>query len=81
LESFNLPGWHLGPRLPEVRVPVLITRGRDDWVVPLAAAEETARRYPNSRLDVFENSAPSPQIEEAALWETTVGRFPADRGL
>jgi len=79
--SHNLPGWDLKPRLIEVGVPVLITHGRHDWIVPLAAAEEMARRYRNNRLVIFENSGHSPQVEEVALWEATVRQFLADQGL
>jgi proline iminopeptidase len=79
--SHNLPNFDLKPRLHEIRVPVLITHGRHDWIIPLAAAEEMQRLYPNARLVVFEKSGHSPQIEEVDLWEATVRRFLADNGL
>ncbi len=79
--SHNLPNFDLKPRLHEIRVPVLITHGRHDWIIPLAAAEEAARLYPHARLVVFENSGHSPQIEEVELWEATIRRFLADHGI
>ena len=77
----NLPGWDLKPRLGEVQAPVLITHGRHDWIVPLAAAEEMTGLYPNNRLEIFENSGHSPQIEEVDLWEAKVRQFLADHGI
>jgi proline iminopeptidase len=79
--SHNLPGWDIKPRLHEITVPVLITHGRHDWIIPVAAAEEMQRLYPNAELAVFENSGHSPQIEEVELWEQTVRRFLADHSL
>jgi len=79
--SHNLPGWDIKPRLHEVTVPVLITHGRHDWIIPIAAAEEMQRLYPNAELAIFENSGHSPQIEEVELWEQTVRRFLADHNL
>mgnify|MGYP001820177071 FL=1 len=78
---YNLPGWDLKPRLGEIRVPVLITHGRHDWIVPLEAAEELERRTSDARLVVFEKSGHSPQIEEADLWEAVVRRFLTENGL
>jgi len=79
--SRNLLHFDLKPRLGEVQAPVLITHGRHDWIIPLAAAEEMARLYPHARLVIFENSGHSPQIEQVELWEATVRRFLADHGI
>jgi len=79
--SHNLPGFDIKPRLHEVVVPVLITHGRHDWIIPVSAAEDMARLYPNARLVIFENSGHSPQIEEAEAWEAVVRRFLADHKL
>ena len=76
----NLPGWDLKPRLPEVQVPVLITHGRHDWIIPAAAAEEMAGLFPDARLVIFENSGHSPQIEEVERWEEAIRQFLADHG-
>lgn len=79
--SYNLPGWDIKPRLHEIKAPVLITHGRHDWIIPVAAAEEMQRLYPAAQLVIFENSGHSPQIEEVELWEQTVRRFLADHTL
>jgi proline iminopeptidase len=79
--THNLPGWDLKPRLGEIQVPVLITHGRHDWIIPLEAAEEMARLLPGARLVVFENSGHSPQIEEVALWEAAVRQFLAENDI
>jgi proline iminopeptidase len=78
---YNLPGWDLKPRLGEIRVPVLVTHGRHDWIVPLEAAEQLACRIPDAQLVVFENSGHSPQIEEVELWQAAVRRFLVAQGL
>jgi proline iminopeptidase len=79
--THNLPGWDLKPRLKEVKMPVLITHGRHDWIIPVEAAQEMARLYPNARLVIFENSGHSPQIEEVERWEAEVRGFLADHGI
>lgn len=79
--SHNLPNFDIKPRLHEVMVPVLITHGRHDWIIPVAAAQEMQRLYPHAQLAIFENSGHSPQIEEAAAWEVVVRRFLSDNGI
>jgi proline iminopeptidase len=79
--SHNLRNFDLKPRLTGVRVPVLITHGRYDWIIPVAAAEEASQLYPNARLVIFENSGHSPQIEEVELWEVVVRRFLTKHGI
>lgn len=79
--AHNLPTFDIKPRLHEVTVPVLITHGRHDWIIPLSAAEDMQRLYPKARLVVFEKSGHSPQIEEVEAWEAAVRRFLSDNGL
>jgi proline iminopeptidase len=79
--SHNLPGFDLKPRLAEVHVPALITHGRYDWIIPVAAAVEASQLYPNARLVIFENSGHSPQIEEVESWEAAVRQFLTDIGV
>jgi proline iminopeptidase len=79
--SVNLPAFDLKPRLHEVKVPVLITHGRHDWIIPIEAAEEAQRLYPNAELAIFEKSGHSPQIEEVELWEQTVRDFLIRHGI
>ena len=52
----NLKDWDITARLPEIKVPTLVTVGRYDEVTPKIA--ETIRKgIKGSRLAVFDNSA------------------------
>ena len=73
--SRNQPGYDLVSRLPEIKVPVLVTVGRHDWITPLEASEELAAGLPNSELVIFEHSGHSPQSEEKELYLKTVRSF------
>lgn len=73
--SQNLPNYDLRPRLNEIKIPVLITVGRHDWITPVEASEELHALLPNSELAIFENSGHSPQIEEYDAWFKTVRDF------
>jgi proline iminopeptidase len=76
--AVNLPQYDLRPRLGEIRCPTLITVGRSDWITPVEASEELAAGIASARLEVFENSGHSPQIEEHDAWLKTVRGFLAD---
>src|SRR5690606_23614814 len=73
--SRNLQGFDLTGRLHEIRCPVLIVVGRHDWITPVAASEEIAAGIPHARLEVFENSGHSPQIEESERFIAVVREF------
>ncbi|GGL89168.1 hydrolase [Deinococcus aerolatus] len=73
--SRNQPEYDLVARLREIKVPVLVTVGRHDWITPLEASEELAAHLPNSELVVFEHSGHSPQLEEQPLYLQTVRGF------
>jgi proline iminopeptidase len=51
-------------RLHTINVPTLVMVGRHDWITPLAASEELAKKIPKAELVIFENSGHSPQLEE-----------------
>jgi len=51
-------------RLPTLKVPTAVLHGRHDALVPLAVAEDLARRIPGARLVVFEASGHAPLLEE-----------------
>lgn len=82
--------WHsiarridLGPRLPEIRVPVLVVCGRHDPQFPLACSHELVEGIAGSQLEVFENSGHFPFLEEPAAFWALVGDFldrPSVRG-
>lgn len=73
--SKNQPSYDLSDRLGEIRVPVLVTVGRHDWITPLAASEEIVAGIPAAELAIFENSGHGPQNEERELWLRTVRGF------
>jgi len=79
--SQNLPNYDLTGRLHEIRVPVLITVGRHDWITPVAASEEIAAGIPHAELVVFEHSGHSPQLEENEKWVATVRDFLRRHGI
>ncbi len=73
--AHNLPNYDLREQLPGLKVPVLITVGRRDWITPVEASEELHALLPNSELVVFEESGHSPQIEEHDKWVATIRDF------
>lgn len=73
--SRNQPNYDLTARLPEIKVPVLVTVGRHDWITPLEASQELHRLLPNSQLVIFENSGHSPHVEEQERYLQEVRNF------
>jgi proline-specific peptidase len=59
----NLHDWDRIERLGEIRVPTLITVGRDDEITP-TCAETMQRRLPQAQLQVFEQSSHMAHLEE-----------------
>lgn len=51
------------PRLNTLAAPTLLIHGQHDPLVPLAAAEQAARRIPRARLEVIANAGHWPQRE------------------
>jgi proline iminopeptidase len=79
--THNLPKYDILARLQEIQCPVLVTVGRDDWIVPVAESEAIAERIPYSRLVIFEKSGHSPQIEEPELFASVMRDFLRDSGI
>ncbi len=71
----NMPAYDLKPRLTAVRCPTLVTVGRTDWITPVSSAQTIASLVPGARLMVFEKSGHSPQIEEAAKFQSALRDF------
>jgi proline-specific peptidase len=70
----NLRTWDRTDRLSDIDVPTLITVGRYDEATPTCA--ETLRRgIPNARLQIFEQSAHMPHIEEQERYLATLKQF------
>lgn len=62
--SINKKNYDLLDRLNTIKVPVLITVGREDWVTPVVCSEDIHREIENSTFIIFENSGHSPHLEE-----------------
>jgi len=73
--SRNVPNYDVTGRLHEIRCPVLIVVGRHDWITPVTASEEIKAGIPHARLEVFEDSGHSPQIEESEKFVALVREF------
>ena len=71
----NMPAYDLSARLREITCPTLVVVGRHDWRTPVPASQAIADGIPNSELVVFEHSGHSPQLEEPALFQSTVRDF------
>jgi 3-oxoadipate enol-lactonase len=71
----------LGAGLGKIRQPTLIVAGRDDTVVPLAAAEALAKAVPGARLVVLDDAGHCAATERAdafnAVLDEFVGGLPA----
>lgn len=61
--------------LNEIRQPALILAGRHDRNVPLGMLEEMSRKLPQACLQIFENSAHFPDIEETEAYAQAVLSF------
>jgi proline iminopeptidase len=79
--AHNVHHYDVKPLLPSVTAPTLIVVGRHDWITPVPASETIHRLIPNSRLEIFENSGHSPQLEEPEKFQALVRAFLAEVGL
>lgn len=77
LTDFLLPGKLslFNRQLDAITQPTLIAWGRHDALLPVANALAGARRMPNARLRIFENSAHAPMLEEPEAFNSAVLEF------
>jgi pimeloyl-ACP methyl ester carboxylesterase len=69
-------------RLPELRMPTLLIWGRHDHIFPASHAQAAKGRIPNGRLEIFDDSGHTPQMEEPDRFNRLVLDFlqePASR--
>lgn len=59
-----LEQWQVADRLASLRLPVTVAWGRNDLVVPQAAAEELHQRISGSRYHIFDDLGHSPNLED-----------------
>jgi proline iminopeptidase len=79
--SRNLPGYDVKPKLGGITCPTLVIVGRHDWITPVEASELIAEGIPGARLEVFERSGHSPQLEEPERFQRAVREFLAEHGI
>lgn len=76
-----LNGWSVMDRLGEIRVPVLVMAGRDDFIFPPEATGELASRIPNAKLQLIDGAGHNPQSEQPDAVLSAVRAFlPTDAG-
>jgi len=62
-------------RLPELRMPILLVWGRHDHIFPPSHAEAAVKRLPHGRMEIFEDSGHTPQMEEPDRFNRLVLQF------
>lgn len=70
----NLKDWDIVARLPEVRIPTLVTSGRHDEATPLIA-DTVHRGIRGSEWVIFENSSHMAHVEEADRYMNVLDAF------
>ncbi|PKW27855.1 alpha/beta fold hydrolase [Phycicoccus duodecadis] len=73
--THNMPAYDVTDRLGAVTCPTLVTVGRGDWITPVSCSERIVELIPGARLEVFEESGHSPQVEEAEKFQSIVRSF------
>lgn len=68
-------GWSVMARLGEIRVPVLVVAGRDDFIFPPEATTELARRIPNAKLRIVDGAGHNPQSEQPSAVLSAIRAF------
>jgi 4,5:9,10-diseco-3-hydroxy-5,9,17-trioxoandrosta-1(10),2-diene-4-oate hydrolase len=68
-------GIMVGERLKELRMPTLLIWGRHDHIFPAAGAEQAVKVLPQARLEVFEESGHTPQMEDPDRFNRLVLEF------
>jgi proline iminopeptidase len=76
--THNMPHYDITGQLSRITCPTLVTVGRGDWITPVPCSEKIASLLPDARLEVFEESGHSPQIEEAEKFQRVVRSFLAE---
>jgi pimeloyl-ACP methyl ester carboxylesterase len=62
-------------RLKELRMPTLLIWGRHDHIFPAAHAQEALLQLPKGRVEIFEDSGHTPQMEEPDRFNRLVLEF------
>lgn len=73
--SKEMPEMDYREALQSVQVPALVTVGRHDWITPVEASEEIASLLPDVRLEIFEDSGHSPNLDQQDEYIERVREF------
>lgn len=65
-------------RLNELRMPTLLIWGRHDHIFPAAHAQSALQQLPRGRVEIFEDSGHTPQMEEPERFNRVVLDFLAE---
>lgn len=63
------------PTLGQIKVPTLIIHGAEDQIIPLSDSEAMHTAIPNSQLEVIPEAGHLPNLEQAQLFNQSVGIF------
>ncbi len=63
------------PDLSKISVPTLVVWGRNDFLVPVAHAERTAKAIPGARLHIFDSCGHWPQLEKSEEFNNLLREF------
>ncbi len=66
---------HLGERMPQMQMPVLLIWGRQDIVTPPEAAEQFQRLIPDTRIVWFDDCGHVPMVECADAFAESLLKF------
>ncbi len=75
LQSLALLGMDFYPRLGEIRVPVLVTAGADDGLVPAAESALVHKAIPGSEYHVFRGCGHATTVENTRGFNTVSLKF------
>ncbi|MFW5741359.1 MAG: alpha/beta fold hydrolase [Myxococcota bacterium] len=70
-----LPAFDVRSRLHELRIPVLVVSGAQDWITPPAIVEDLASKLPNAELHVLEGSGHYPFVERQQQFTTVLRQW------
>lgn len=68
-------GFDMRKRVPDIRTPVLLIRGEDDWLVLQDQVEATASRIPDVSIKILKGTGHYPMIENPVEFNALVKKF------
>ncbi len=69
------PAFDVRAKLPSIAAPTLLVNGAHDWLAPETCAQSLLAGLPRARLEVFDQSAHFPFLEERERFVKVVGEF------